>query len=92
MTWFVKAGVFAAGLLAVSAGNVQAQINPNEHPKTPSYSLDAQGKCHGPDGKVVKTEMCKTVKTCRDPKTGKIVKCKDARISLRKAGGQQEEY
>jgi hypothetical protein len=24
-----------------------------------SYKLDDKGKCHGPDGKFVKTELCK---------------------------------
>ena len=55
----------AAFALAATAANAQ--------------KIDANGKCHGPDGKFAKMEVCKgaapTATKCRDMKTKKFAKC-----------------
>jgi hypothetical protein len=52
---------------ALAAGSASAQ------------KIDAQGKCHGADGKFAKMEVCKgaapAVVHCRDAKTKKFAKC-----------------
>jgi hypothetical protein len=43
------------------------------------YKLDVKGKCHDASGKFAKQTLCTTPaaasKHCRNPKTGKFVKC-----------------
>jgi hypothetical protein len=45
-----------------------------------AQTLDANGKCHGPDGKLARAELCakaqKPVRMkCRDVRTGHAAKC-----------------
>jgi len=45
-----------------------------------AQKLDAKGKCHGPDGKFAKMEVCKPASSatpthCRDKATKKFAKC-----------------
>ena len=62
----LRALAFAAAL-ALAAGSASAQ------------KIDANGKCHGPDGKFAKMEVCKgatpAATKCRDMKTKKFAKC-----------------
>lgn len=52
-----------------------ASADPINLPAGP-YKLDANGKCHAANGQFVKANLCKAPpKQCRDPKTGKFVKC-----------------
>lgn len=66
MTRFIT-GLAAAALVLGLAAGAQAQ------------TLDKKGKCHGPDGKFAKMEVCKAAapapQHCRDAKTKKFAKC-----------------
>jgi hypothetical protein len=72
MTRFLLA---AAATFSLVAGAAMADsINLPAGP----YKLDAAGKCHAANGKFVTASKCKPAaapKHCRDPKTGKFVKC-----------------
>ena len=59
---FLAAGVLLTGLVLSGA---QAQ------------TIDKNGRCHGPDGKFAKMEVCKSADSgaCRDKTTKKFAKC-----------------
>jgi len=49
-------------------------------PLATAQTLDTNGKCHGPDGKLARAELCakaqKPVRMkCRDVRTGRTAKC-----------------
>jgi hypothetical protein len=64
----------AFGLCVATSSNAATAAGP--------YKLDSKGKCHAANGQFAKQALCSAApaaatppKHCKDPKTGKFIKC-----------------